>query len=228
MVRTPGDASLKTEIRETLQSLRAASGYEDVVLAGTDGAVLLSLDPGLIALEGGARKLAAEAFSSGKAVFGDLFVSSSAEKPRMDVASPIPDTEGRLAAVLVLRSDPEKYLYPVIQSWPTPSRTAETLLIRKDGEDVLFLNQLRHRPEAALSLRIPLSMADCPAVRAALGQTGPFEGSDYRGVKLPWPIFSPCRIRPGSWWPRSTPARSLPRPATVEAWCCSSWSCRLS
>jgi len=43
------------------------------------------------------------------------------------------DAEGRPLAVLVLRSDAASYLYPLIQSWPTPSRSAETLLIRREG-----------------------------------------------------------------------------------------------
>ena len=156
----------------------------------------LSLDPGLTALEANTRQLAAEAVASGKAVYGDLFVSSKPKKPRIDVAATILDDDGRPAAVLVLRIDPEQFLYPLIQSWPTPSQTAETLLIRKDNEDVLFLNQLRHRPDAALSLRIPMSSGDVPAVRAALGETGQYEGPDYRGVQ----VLADIRPVPDSPW----------------------------
>jgi ABC-type transport system involved in multi-copper enzyme maturation permease subunit len=49
----------------------------------------------------------------------------------------------RAIGLLVLRIDPEKYLYPLINRWPTPSQTAETLIIRRDGNDALFLNELR-------------------------------------------------------------------------------------
>ena len=106
------------------------------------------------------------------------------------MAAPIFDPHNRPVAVLILRSDAEEFLYPFVQSWPTPSRSGETLLIRRDGDDVLFLNQLRHRPDPALSLRIPLSRSDNPAVQAALGKTGEFEGRDYRGVQVLAEIMS--------------------------------------
>lgn len=48
-------------------------------------------------------------------------------------------------ATLLLRIDPEKTLYPLIQSWPTPSKSSETLLVRRKGDSVLFLNELRHK-----------------------------------------------------------------------------------
>ena len=40
----------------------------------------------------------------------------------------------------MLGVDADEFLFPLIQSWPTPSRSAESLLIRRDGDDVLFLN----------------------------------------------------------------------------------------
>jgi PAS domain S-box-containing protein len=57
-------------------------------------------------------------------------------------------------------------------------------LIRRDGDDVLFLNNLRHRSDPALTLRIPTSVSDIPAARAALRKTGSFEGRDNRGVAV--------------------------------------------
>ncbi|HAH08082.1 MAG TPA: hypothetical protein DCM05_16420, partial [Elusimicrobia bacterium] len=98
--------------------------------------------------------------------------------------------------MLIARSDPQRYLYPLIQTWPTASRTAETLLVRREGEGVLFLNELRHRQEPALSLRIPLSRQDSPAAQAVLGRVGGFEGLDYRGVR----VLSDVRPVPGTDW----------------------------
>ena len=37
-----------------------------------------------------------------------------------------------------------RFLFPLLQAWPTPSTTAETLLVRRDGERVLFTH--RHPP----------------------------------------------------------------------------------
>src|SRR3546814_9997205 len=56
-----------------------------------------------------------------------------------DVGSEVAD------GVLLLRLNPVQYLYPMVQTWPTTSASAETLLVRRDGDSVLFLNELRHR-----------------------------------------------------------------------------------
>ena len=87
----------------------------------------------------------------------------------------------RPLGVFYLRIDPETYLYPIIQRWPMPSRTAETLLVRRDGNDALYLNDLRYQTNAALNLRVSLEQTNVPAVRAVLGQTGIMQGVDYRG-----------------------------------------------
>ena len=73
---------------------------------------------------------------------------------------------------------------------------AETLLIRRDGDDVLFLNKLRHRPDPAMTLRIPLSQSDIACVQAALGKAGAFEGRDNRGVE----VLAEILPVPGSPW----------------------------
>ena len=53
----------------------------------------------------------------------------------------------------VLDIDASGFLFPYLQSWPTPSRSAETLLVRREGDSVLALNDLRNRPGTALSAR---------------------------------------------------------------------------
>jgi len=118
---------------------------------------------------------------------------------RLTVLVPILDDRdgSRPLGVLVLRIDPETYLYPYIQQWPTPSRTAETLIVRRDGNDALFLNNLRFQENAALNLRVSLEEGkDLPAVKAALGQEGIVEGVDYRGV----PVVAAVRAVPDSPW----------------------------
>ena len=43
---------------------------------------------------------------------------------------------------LLLSIDPQDYLYP-IQTWPVPSRSGEVLLVRREGQSVLYLSSLR-------------------------------------------------------------------------------------
>ena len=102
----------------------------------------------------------------------------------------------QIAGLVVLQVDPEEFLYPLLQTWPASSRTAETLLVRREGDDVVFLNELRHRKGTALSLRRPVSNQDLPAAMAARGIVGTVEGVDYRGV----PVLAAVQPVPGSPW----------------------------
>ena len=80
---------------------------------------------------------------------------------------------------------PDQTLNPLVESWPVPTRTAETYLVRRDGDGVRFLTPLRFRPDATLSLTLPLSTPEMPAARAARGERGIIEGGlDYRRVPV--------------------------------------------
>ena len=92
--------------------------------------------------------------------------------------------DGHPIGVVSLTVDPNTYLYPFIERWPTLSETAETLLIRREGNEAVFLNELRFQENTALALRIPLETRDNPAVKVVLGEEGNVEGIDYRGVPV--------------------------------------------
>jgi signal transduction histidine kinase len=96
----------------------------------------------------------------------------------------------------MLWGDARQFLYPLIQTWPTPSASAETLLVCREGDAVLYLNDLRHQHDTALKLRIPLTQTNLPAVMAVLGREGIFRGKDYRGVE----VLSALKAVPNSPW----------------------------
>jgi CheY-like chemotaxis protein len=140
-----------------------------------------------------------EAFRQGTPVFTELHTGEEKPVPHISVVAPIFSENGPAAAprgAVVLICDASRFLYPLIQSWPTPSRTAETVLVQRQGDGVLFLNDLRHRPDTALKLRIPLTETDVPAVMAVRGREGVVEGTDYRGM----PVVSVILPVPDSPW----------------------------
>ena len=102
----------------------------------------------------------------------------------------------RPLSVLVLRIDPNVYLYPYIQTWPIPSKTSETLIARREGNAALFLNELKFQKNTALKLQIPLKKTSTPVVEAVLGHEGTIKGIDYRGVQ----VLAAIRSVPESPW----------------------------
>ena len=178
---------LAARILSRFQSLQRHYHYSDALIAAPDGSVLLSASGQLGPLAPEAVEAIREAMREGKAILTDVHFSHDGQEILLDAVGPIFEGQGsarRPVAAIVLVSDASQYLYPLIQSWPVPSHTAESLLIRRDGDDVLFLNELRHRTDTALKLRIPLSRTEVPAVQAALDREGVLEGNDYRGVRV--------------------------------------------
>jgi len=137
-----------------------------------------------------------EALATGLPAFSDFYLTSD-QVVHIDIAVPIKTHGGKPQAVLILCQEARSYLYPLLQLWPVPSRSAETYLIARDGGEVVFLSDVRHQESSpALARRYPLTDTGQSFVQAALGKTGIFEGKDYRGVD----VLSFLLPVPGSPW----------------------------
>jgi PAS domain S-box-containing protein len=149
-----------------------------------------------------AQALAEKALRSNHVVMSDLHLSRFSGEIHLDMAIPIrnrlasPGADAPPLGVLVIEVDPRMSIFPEMQDWPTPSEMAETLLVCREGNEAVFLNELKFQKNTALALRVPLSNKDCPAVKAILGQKGIVEGIDYRGV----PVLAAVRTVPDSPW----------------------------
>ena len=81
-----------------------------------------------------------------------------------------------------LVSDVRTTLYPLLEYWPTPSKTAESTLVQRAGTEVVFLSPLRHPTDRPL--RLTMSQGNNPAVLAANGERGILYGRDYRDEEV--------------------------------------------
>lgn len=192
------DKNLESQLREWLAHISSSGSHDQVRILDARGAALLSFPVSIPALNPVVARQAAESIRTGRAGFTDFYRNENDNTIHLAVTAPIIDLKGKKQplGVIVFRTDLSKYLYPVLQRWPVPSLTAETLLVRRDGGDALFLTPLRFRKDAPLKMRIPLGRTEVPAVRAVLGRTGVAEGIDYRGE----PVLADTRPIPGSPW----------------------------
>ncbi len=194
-LRDPNNTERQRELHNRCVLEQGTSGYADVVLVDLHGRILLSASLDQEPLSPTEKLTIDESLTKGSAILSELYRSPQGIV-RMDSVSPILDQAGQPIAVVAMRGNADILLYPLIQSWPTFSRTSETLLVRREGDEILFLNDLRHRPDTALSLREPLTRTDIPAVQAVLGKQGIFHGKDYRGVE----VLTDLRPIPDSPW----------------------------
>lgn len=74
---------------------------------------------------------------------------------------------------------------PLICNWPGMGKTGETLLVRRDGNNVVYLNNLRHKQGAALKFTSPVDATlDIPSVLSSGGEEGIKESTDYRNIRV--------------------------------------------
>jgi len=170
-------------LRQLFVRLEKNYQYSDITLIGSDKVIRLRLGraPGLSPTLAQALDLAR---AEGKPIFTDVHPNPEDGILHLDIVAPLfagGETSGAFLGWLSLQTSAAQFLFPLLQTWPTHSRTAETLLVRRDGDDVVFLNELRHQQGAALALRIPLTATDVLAVQAVLGIRGLAHGLDYRG-----------------------------------------------
>ncbi len=174
---------LRTEILEQLTLARDEEPYDEALVLGSDDLALVSTrEPGGEMAEA-TRRAAASARASREVELSGLYRTASG-RVFLDAAAPVTGADGEVVGTVVLRQDAATFLYPALASWPVPTRSAETFLVMRDGDEVLYLNDLRFQPGTALSLRHPLGTATLPAARAIRGERGVFDGVDYRGIAV--------------------------------------------
>ncbi|MCF8414239.1 MAG: PAS domain S-box protein, partial [Melioribacteraceae bacterium] len=192
---TKSDNAL-ANIVDYLESVKETYNYHDILITTPNGELILSLSPeekSSLAIPHSTIKESAE---TKNIVFSPLYIHEEKNEIHYDLTAPILDRNNEVLAIMLFRMLPEDYLYPLIHSWPTSDKSAETLIARQESDGVLFLNELRHKKNTTLKLHLPLSRMELPIVQAAKGYRGVWEGKDYRGVE----VLSYVSDIPGTPW----------------------------
>ena len=194
----PDNALASVQIQDWLTSYKVHKEYDHVRLLDLEGQTHITYPVGLPPISSIIVEYIPEVLQSKQVMLFDFYQRDDDQKIRLSTIVPIldPENSGQILGLVAISIDPEIYLYPFIEEWPIDSETAETLLIRREGNNVLFLNNLRFDSDAALALRFPLTETELPAVKAVLGQTGVVDGFDYRGEQ----VITDLRSVPESPW----------------------------
>jgi len=180
-----------TRLAERFSTLGSAYGFSAMVLFDAQGSALWASDEHLLeGQDAEARRGVLRALNSGAMQLVDLHYHGSISEGHvvMGYVSPLSVGEGPAATpvgALYLVADARHYLFPLVQDWPLPSASGETLIVRREGERVRFLNTLRHGPALALTQTRALDDPLLPAARALRGELGVVtDGVDYRGMQV--------------------------------------------
>ena len=191
-------AASTARVRSYLGQLQRYYEYVDVILFAPDGRSIVRVPATARHTPGPrVRALLAKAQRTRQVVSSSLYLDPDGAV-RIEMVAPVlalRPTDPPVADV-VLHVDPARFLYPYIQEWPLPNLTGETLLVERQADRVLFLNELRFRKGTALKLSISANDPTLPAAMAVRGRRGIVEGIDYRDV----PVMAALAPVPGTDW----------------------------
>jgi len=193
----PGKAVVgNMHLLDRMREFSHLNSISNVVVTDLKGEVLLASEPLLHPLPPRLVRVIGEASKSQLISLSGPYWDREGHA-HLDFVVPLPaDSADTPGLAVVLHSDPAAYLYPALQIWPLPTQTGETLLFRVEGDQVQFLNPLRHRDDDAGLFYLPLK--DERLLASRYGRDGRLlgtglEGLDYRGapamgyaMAVPW------------------------------------------
>ena len=188
----------RSSVLGALSSLRRTYGFTGAQLLYSSGEPILADGQPTLA---GARlqKAISEAQETGNVVLVDLYRPDEANGVRLGLVAELamPRRGAGVARMLIaLELRPDDFLYPLIDSWPTPDSSGEAALVRREWGDVVYLSNLQYQRDSALKVRFPLGSATLPAAKLLLGQENEIRGTDYRGI----PVLAAGAPVPGTTW----------------------------
>jgi two-component system, cell cycle sensor histidine kinase and response regulator CckA len=124
------------KMKARLHSVQHHYQFYNILLVDASGESRFSLSGRLIPVHLEARQKLVEAFQKRTPVMSDLHTIPEDDRPHLDIVVPFFKgirRSGTPIGAILMQYDARQFLYPLIQSWPIPSRTAESELIRREG-----------------------------------------------------------------------------------------------
>jgi PAS domain S-box-containing protein len=186
---SPVYEAVRYELDQAIRIYQPVYAFRNVFLTNAEGKIVYALD------HSAAREMLGQSLTD---LYGKSFTEGQNGIQISDiVASKIKAGQFSMIFLAPIRSDEDQFLgtaafetdmapiYELIQNTTGLGKTGETLIAKKDGNQALFLNPLRHDPGAVLKRRIDFAKREGTAMQQALkGHNGSGLAVDYRGQKV--------------------------------------------
>jgi two-component system, cell cycle sensor histidine kinase and response regulator CckA len=192
-----GDAEPRTrqEVLDWMDAMRTSYQYENLVLLNAGGEIKLNSGR-LLSTPEFYRQLGEEPEVAGGVVLRAVPEDKQSSMAYMTTGVELKNERGERMGSMLLGVDPEVHFYPVILKWSSNYRTGETVLVERNGDEIVYLSKFEQMPEPLMKLRTKLDRKEIPGVQAALGEEGPVDGTDEAGTK----VFAAAEQVPNSSW----------------------------
>ena len=197
-----GDQASRDLLIARMIDWRKDHNSDSVLLLGADGLALAREHAASRETAPELQAAAHQALATGAPVLTGIYRRENTEIPlRLDLVIPLARTGQPAQGAVVLRTDAKRWLFPTLHAWPVPTQTGETALWRRDGEQMVLMNELRTESTSAGGhLRRPLHLSKLPPAsleRAEQPEGQVFEGRDYRDTAV---MAVGRRVNGTDWW----------------------------
>ncbi len=184
LMKNPNDKAQREKMLKRISLTKKYYDYENIIVTDAKGNMIISAVAMPAKLSKATISKINEAVRLKDIYLTDFYFCDLCNHIHLDFIAPLKDKEDKIIATVIVRVNPDNYLFPMIQSLPIPSKTLETLLCQKEGDSVILCNDLRFRKNAAMNLSFSIMDTDVMSVKAVKGKTGIHEGKDYKGAKV--------------------------------------------
>lgn len=196
-VAEPKDPAVQTALTQFGQAISEGYHYSNFVVLNSAGQVVFSLAADTEHLVSAIERYRSQLLKqSGIVVTQPLYLPNGDVRIAFLRAAGPPESGGDHRPICAFEFDPRSFWRSSIQDWPRPSRSAEVLIVAREGSRVVFQSDLRYRQGASYDFALPLDDTSSPAVMAVRGVEGLVRGIDYRGV----PVLAYLRKVPETPW----------------------------
>jgi len=192
----PNDEEAQSFLMQTLNPIKQRHNYKNLLITDLNNRIIFSIEPEEKKLDSIAISYSKKSVEMDSVIFTDFYYCEAHSKTHLDIISPIKDNDARIIGTFILRFDPAVFLFPLIQDWPTPTKTAESIIFKKENDQIRFISELKYKNNSEMNFTIPLTKTEYVAVKGALGKTGIVEGLDYRNVE----VLADLNQIPGTAW----------------------------
>lgn len=190
------DENLKKKLTERLLVVKKRYNYQEILLVDSMANVYLGTG-NRQEFDGFFRERLREAISSRSAVHTGIYRCQLDGEIHFDFISQLKnETKTSENVFLVFRTNPEIHLYPVLMQWPGVSKTGESIILKHEGDSLLFLSELRFKQGAAMNLRMSVHSDSAPPLKQGNYSDSMSTGMDYRGEE----VLTDISIVPDSDW----------------------------
>lgn len=183
------DRVVGQRIQEHLRTLVQNYGYRNALLVDAGGNIRFDLDSTAGQRITGLNLALEMASHLGQAIMSDFFTESETGKLQIAVIAPITEGQGKpqhYLGSIVLLIDPQTFLFPSLHTWPLPTQSANTQLVRREQDQAVILNPpwLENNPEGK-PLSSNAQQQTLPAVQAIFNNArGIVQGRNLAGVPV--------------------------------------------